>query len=108
MRESGWHHAARLDELPEATLQEVRVGIASVLLVRRGTTVHACATLCPHKFTHLTDGRLDGDRLTCAMHTASFDLATGHPLPGQEWAGRLQTYPVRIREGTVEVQLPEL
>lgn len=106
MGDTGWHIVALLQDIPEGKLHEVLVGGEGVLLVRRGDTVHASAVLCPHKFGHLPDGELDGIHLTCPMHTATFDLATGRPMAGQEWAGQLPIYPTRVREGVVEVQVP--
>jgi nitrite reductase/ring-hydroxylating ferredoxin subunit len=100
-----WHAIAPLGDIPEGLPHEVDVAGEPVLLVRHGETVHACAPLCPHKFGRLADGRLDGERLTCPMHTATFELSTGRPLAGQEWAGHLPVYPTRVREGVLEVHL---
>jgi nitrite reductase/ring-hydroxylating ferredoxin subunit len=106
VHEPGWHAAGPLGELPEGTLQERWLGGNLVVLVRRGDQVRAVAGHCPHKFTSLAGGILEGDALTCPLHAACFDLATGVPAPGQEWAGRLPVYPTRVREGIVEVQAP--
>jgi nitrite reductase/ring-hydroxylating ferredoxin subunit len=106
LRPEGWHAVGPLEEVPEGRLHEAVVGGEMMLLVRRGDAVHAFAAHCPHKFTPLVDGRLDGVRLTCPMHAATFDVTTGRALPGQEWAGQLPTYPTRVREGVVEVQVP--
>lgn len=108
MGEAAWHSVAPLADIPEASLHEVFVGGEGVLLVRQGEVVHACAVLCPHKFGHLADGTLAGIHLTCPMHTATFDLVTGRPMSGQEWAGHLPVYPTRVREGILEVQVPQL
>ncbi|MFO1533063.1 MAG: Rieske (2Fe-2S) protein [Thermoplasmatota archaeon] len=98
---------APLSDIPEGSLHEATVAGEPVLFVRHGDTVHACAVLCPHKFTQLVGGTLDAVRLTCPMHDATFDLATGRPMPGQEWAGTLPVYPTRVREGVLEVQVPD-
>lgn len=104
--DASWHSIAPLGELPEGVLHERVVGDEPLLLVRRGEAVHAVSALCPHKFTPLAGGHLDGARLTCPMHAATFDLATGRPMAGQEWAGHLPVFPTRVREGVVEVQVP--
>ena len=108
MADAGWHAVGPLSDIPEGTLHEAVVQGEPVLLVRHGETVHACAVLCPHKFTQLVGGRLDAVKLTCPMHTATFDLATGRPMAGQEWAGQLPVYPTRVREGILEVSIPGL
>jgi nitrite reductase/ring-hydroxylating ferredoxin subunit len=93
-----------LAELAEG-LTEVEVAGDVLLLVRRGDAVTACAALCPHKFTALAGGTLEDGCLTCPQHEASFDLGTGKPRPGQEWAGMLPLHAVRIHEGVVQIQL---
>ena len=99
-----WHVVLPLADLPEG-MTDVVVGDEMVLLVRQGDAVHACAATCPHKFTLLSGGSLAGDRLTCPMHTATFDLSSGRPMPGMEWAGNLPVFPVRVVDGMVEVQV---
>jgi nitrite reductase/ring-hydroxylating ferredoxin subunit len=93
-----------LDDLDEG-LTPIEVAGETLLLVRRGDALHACAATCPHKFTALSDGTLAAGTLTCPLHAASFDLESGRPFPGQEWAGNLPVFPVRVRDGVVEVQV---
>ena len=106
MGDAGWHAVGPVQDIPEGVLHETLVSGEPVLLVRRGDAVHASQAVCPHKFTPLAEGHLDGIHLTCARHTATFDLATGRPMAGQEWAGMLPIYPTRVREGVLEVQVP--
>ena len=104
MHEAGWHAVAEWEDLPEG-LTPVEVGDEVVLLVRIGEGLHACAATCPHKFTMLADGTLAPGRLTCPMHNATFDLSSGRPFPGSEFAGHLPIFPVRVRDGVVEVRI---
>ena len=100
-----WHPVLPLEDLPQG-MTDVTVGDEMVLLVRSGDVVHACAGTCPHKFTQLSGGTLAEGRLTCPMHAATFDLSSGRPLPGMEWAGNLPVYPLRINDdGVIEVQV---
>ena len=105
MKEPGWHAVADYDDLPDGTTM-VMVGDEMVLLVRSGEAVHACQATCPHKSTLLEGGTVEPGRLTCPLHAATFDLGSGRPFPGQEWAGNLPIYPLRVRDGIVEVQVP--
>jgi nitrite reductase/ring-hydroxylating ferredoxin subunit len=100
-----WVDAAALEGLPEGRPVERWLGEHLVLLLRRGGAVVATQGHCPHKFTSLADGTVEGGRVTCPLHAACFDLATGEPLPDQAWAGRLQVYPVRVDGGRVLVGL---
>ena len=104
MKDAVWHAVADYEDVPEG-LTPVDVGGEVILLVRSGEALHACAATCPHKFTALADGTLAPGRLTCPQHNATFDLSSGRPFPGQEWAGNLPIYPLRVRDGVVEVQL---
>ncbi len=101
-----WHAVRDYEDVPEG-LTPVAVGEETVLLVRIGEAIHACAATCPHKFTALSDGTLAPGKLslTCPLHAATFDLSSGRPFPGQEWAGNLPVFPVRVRDGVVEVQV---
>lgn len=92
------------DELAEG-MTDVEVAGEMILLVREGESIHACAGTCPHKFTLLSGGQVAGGRLTCPMHAATFDLSTGRPFPGSEFAGNLPLFPVRVNDGIVEVQV---
>lgn len=100
---ASWHAVMPFDQVPEGTT-ELLLGDELVLLVRVGEGLHACAATCPHKFTALAGGVLENGCITCPLHEATFDLSSGRPLPGQDWAGNLPLFPVRIREGIVEIQ----
>ncbi|MES2155149.1 MAG: Rieske 2Fe-2S domain-containing protein [bacterium] len=108
MTGNGWHAALPLTDVPNGRPHEATIAGVSVLIIRQGNDVYATTLHCPHKFGNLAEGTLAGRLLTCPQHTATFDLATGRPRPGEEWAGNLTTYACRVREGLVEVQLPAL
>ena len=99
-----WHQVIAFADLPQG-MTDVEVAGEMVLLVREGDAVHACAATCPHKFTLLSAGEAAGGRLTCPLHAATFDLSSGRPMAGMEWAGNLPVYPLRIVDGVVEVQV---
>ena len=100
-----WHAVMPLEALAQG-MTDVEVAGEMLLLVREGASVHACAGTCPHKFTLLSGGDVAGGRLTCPMHAATFDLSSGRPMPGMEWAGNLPVYPLRVTDdGIIEVQV---
>lgn len=99
-----WHAVVAWSELPEG-LTEIEVAGEFLLLTREADALHACAATCPHKFTPLSGGTLLDGCLTCPMHAASFDLSSGRPFPGNEWAGNLPVFPVRVTDGMVEIQV---
>ncbi len=100
-----FHAVARLDQVPPgSTLRVVAQGRA-VLLANVEGTVYAVDDLCTHEDSSLSLGCLKGPLVSCTLHGSRFDVRTGRPMepPATE---PLRTYPVRIREGSVEVDLP--
>jgi anthranilate 1,2-dioxygenase ferredoxin component len=106
--ESAWQRVLPVEELPEDRPLIKEVAGTLVMLVRIGWDVFAVHALCPHKFTPLEEGEIHDGRVVCARHNAMFDLETGTPAPGCEWAGTLPVFEARVRDGQVEVQLRAL
>ena len=59
---------------------------------------------CTHSEYSLSDGYLDGDRIECELHFATFSVRTGEALtaPALE---PVSTYPVRVEKGQVLVSV---
>jgi len=110
----GWQRTGMvLATLPVGSSREVMVGARSVLLVRIGETVRAIEPICPHLGGLLADGTLEGTRLGCPDHGAVFDVTDGRVVadpfgvePPEGAVEPIATYPVRIVDGAIEVDLP--
>jgi nitrite reductase/ring-hydroxylating ferredoxin subunit len=76
-----------------------------VALYRVGAACFATAAICTHEHADLTEGEFDGRAVACPLHGARFEVATGGVLSPPAFR-RLATYPTRVREGQVEVDLP--
>jgi nitrite reductase/ring-hydroxylating ferredoxin subunit len=74
---SKWIEVAKLAELPAGSMRAVTVGDAEILLANVDGTVHAIGNRCGHMNASLADGVLDGRTVTCAFHSARFDVTTG-------------------------------
>lgn len=101
-------HARWTDVLGEHELAEggrwfARRGGHEVALFRIQGTVHAIADSCPHAGASLVTGQLEGTTIKCRAHGLRFDVATGCPRVAGGFA--LRTYPVRVHDGRVEVDL---
>jgi len=61
---------------------------------------------CPHRSGPLSQGMMEANSVACPWHQWVFDVRTGvcRNIPGQKVA----TYPVRVREAAVEVDLADL
>jgi nitrite reductase/ring-hydroxylating ferredoxin subunit len=66
--------------------------------------VHAVHNVCSHAFARMDEGRLRGTRLICPLHGAGFDVRTGAVL-GAPATAPLRSYPVRVVDGMIEVQV---
>lgn len=98
---------AHLNDLADGEVRVVEVGRHSLLLVRTGETITACARLCPHEKADLALGHVTDGRLMCPRHRASFSLTTGTVSPGWR-VDPLGLYPVTIEDDTVMINTAAL
>lgn len=96
---------AEVSEIPvgQGALREV--GSVSVAVFNLGEGRFAASSpVCPHEDGPLAEGWIEGDAVVCPWHGFDFEVATGRCRvdPGLTIA----VYPVRVREGAVEVELP--
>lgn len=61
-------------------MKAVEVGGQQILLANVGGTYRAIQRKCPHMGADLCKGKLEGDKVTCRMHGATFDLTTGEAV----------------------------
>ena len=59
---------------------------------------------CPHAGAPLCDGTVLDGRVVCSLHLWEFDLRTGACDVGPDW--NVRTWPVRLRDGVLELGLP--
>lgn len=64
----------------------------------------ATAGLCTHENVHLADGLVMGRIIECPKHNGRFDIPTGQ-AKGAPACVNLRTYPVKIEDGRVFVDL---
>lgn len=106
MTENPYLPALPLAELAPGAMRCVTVGgDDAVLLVHtKDGAVHAVHNICSHAFARMDEGRLRGTRLICPLHGAGFDVRTGAVL-GAPASAPLRSYPVRVVDGMIEVQV---
>ena len=102
------HEVAPADEFPPGSVKIVRRGMLFVGVYNCDGTLRAIEDRCSHDDGPLCEGDWDEDmcRVVCPRHGSAFDLATGRPmsLPATQ---PVDTYPVRIVDGVVRVELPD-
>jgi nitrite reductase/ring-hydroxylating ferredoxin subunit len=98
--------AASLHDMPDNGILCVRVLGRSLLLAGVDGHVHVLHNLCSHAHGSFERGRLRGHVITCPHHGARFDVRDGRCLGGPA-DQPIDHYPSRIRDGMIEVCLPE-
>jgi len=101
---SDWRTVIQLDEIWEGDLVSRQVDGVPVLLINVDGDVHAFFDRCPHAGTPLNQGSLEGRVLTCSTHLWQFDVVDGGAGVNPKNC-RLLSYPVRIEDGKVLVQI---
>lgn len=102
--ELSWVRAARRADLAEGEAIGVEVAGRQIALYDCDGSLYATDNICTHAYARLSDGWLTGTAIECPLHAARFDVRTGKVLdpPATE---DLKTYPVRVRDGDIEIGL---
>lgn len=96
---------ASLSEIPAVGGLRLQVMGRWIALFRVGNGLRAIDDTCPHMGASLSEGELDGKRLTCPWHAWTFDLDTGCSVFSS--AVKVGTYPVVLEGGQVFVEWPD-
>lgn len=100
-----WHPVCHLDVLEKDRPFGTQVGATHVALFKLEDGVFATHGVCTHAFALLSKGFMEGDTIECPLHEGRFDIRTGKCL-ARPPVRDLRTYPVKIENGKVFVQLP--
>jgi nitrite reductase/ring-hydroxylating ferredoxin subunit len=95
---------ARVEDIPQGTVQPVRVGDEEIALAHCGDGFFAVQGHCIHLQGPLGHGELEGCVLTCPWHGWQYDVRTGQNE--FDLAIQLQTYDVQVDNGEVRVRVP--
>jgi 3-phenylpropionate/trans-cinnamate dioxygenase ferredoxin component len=98
---------AAADAFPPGSSKIVRHESLFVGVYNCGGELYAIEDRCSHDDGPLCEGDWDEDlcRVVCPRHGSMFELSTGRPmsLPATE---PVETYPVRVVDGSIVVELP--
>jgi 3-phenylpropionate/trans-cinnamate dioxygenase ferredoxin subunit len=102
MSDKNFTAAASLQEVPAGTKKVVTVNGVPILLCHTADRVFAVRNECSHAHETLDCGRMKAGWISCPVHGARFDLATGEPLnpPATQ---PIETFEVRIVGDSIEV-----
>lgn len=97
-----YHRTVGATELAEREARTIELDGKKIAVVRVQDSHYAVDALCTHMGVPLDQGDLDGHELICPWHAARFCVRTGSKTSGPGWCD-LTTYPVRVRDGFVEI-----
>lgn len=98
-----WVDVTGTGQLPEGGRWMLRRAGLEVALFNVQGRLYAIDDSCPHAGGSLVTGRLDGSTVTCRAHGLRFDLGSGCMFGGASL--RARTYPVRVQNGRIEIDL---
>ncbi|KAF0107015.1 MAG: dioxygenase ferredoxin subunit [Anaerolineaceae bacterium] len=97
---------APADDLPSGERLFVEVDGKPIVLFNIAGQLFAIGDVCTHDNGPLGDGEVEGDEIVCPRHGARFEVRTGRTL-GLPAVVDIPAYPVRVREGKIEVGVPK-
>ena len=95
---------ARVDEILPGQAKVVEVGDKQIAVFNVAGSIHAIDDTCTHVGGPLSEGDLEGTRVTCPWHGAVFDVTTGDVL-GPPAVQGVTKYNTRVEDGVVEVEV---
>jgi len=99
-----WQVVMLAADLWEGELTAIQLGGKKIVLLNAGGEIRAFEDRCPHLGSRLSEGSLDGTKLTCASHLWEFDALTGKGTnPGN---CQLAAFDTRVRRGQIEILAP--
>ena len=98
-----WLDVAAAEDIPPGAYEVVETDDLILAVFNLDGEFFAIEDICTHDGEELTGGPVDGDQIICPRHGARFCLRSGKALTPPAYED-LPTYPVRIRDGRVEVQ----
>ena len=94
---------ARVEDVPPGSVVKVRAGEEELALAHVDGEFYATQGACIHLQGPLGEGKVEDHVLTCPWHGWQYDVRTGENEFDR--AIRLRTYPVRVSDGEVQVEL---
>lgn len=100
-----WVAACKAGDISEEDVKRWDHGGQSYAVIRTASNqFYTTADICTHEHAHMSDGYVTGETIECPRHAASFCARTGAALSPPA-CNALKTFPTRIENGIVLVQL---
>jgi nitrite reductase (NADH) small subunit len=102
-----WVRIASSDDIPLREGRKVHLGDREIAVFNLGDRFLATDNTCPHRGGPLCDGIVTGASVVCPLHGWKVDLEGGTVVrPASSNDICVRTYPTRIEDGVVCLQVP--
>lgn len=78
---------ATKSQIPPGSMLGVKAGELDVLVANVGGKYYSIRNICTHRQGVLSNGRLEGNIVTCPRHGSMFDVTTGKSVAGPKVLG---------------------
>jgi len=102
MSETQFVDVAKLHDVPPGGKKCVEVAGQKILLCNNKDMIFAIENQCSHVLEPLEDGRMRNGWISCPVHGARFDLASGKPL-NPPALFPIKTFEVKIEGDVISV-----
>jgi toluene monooxygenase system ferredoxin subunit len=99
------HQVAAADKVWSGEMISAVAGRVRVLVVNVDDEVRAYEDRCAHQGVRLSEGRLEGTKLTCRAHGWEYDVRTGRGI--NPCSAHLRPLPVFVEGGSIFVEVEE-
>jgi nitrite reductase (NADH) small subunit len=104
--EKRWVRVTSCESIPLREGKAVDVGGRYIAIFNLGDSFLAVDNRCPHRGGPLSDGIVSGSAVICPLHAWAFNLSGGAVVNHPESQACLVTFPARVEDGIVWVEIP--
>lgn len=97
-----WRPVAHEEDITAGNMKSFVIEDEPVTIYRLDDSWFATSDICTHQQCSLSEGEIDGDEVICECHGGAFDIRSGKATR-MPCAIPVQTYPVRLSAGVIEV-----
>ena len=101
-----WIKITNVDNIPPREGRAVQVGSREIAIFHMPDGIKAIDNRCPHNQGPLCDGITSGGSVVCPLHGWKVCLDSGR-VTRPDLPIRVRTYPVKVEDGVIQIQLSE-
>lgn len=91
--------------VPDGGVAKAVVNKRELAIIHRGGDFFALDGVCTHEGGPLGEGTTDREELVCPWHEGLYTIRTGEANPGADWVTDIKSFPVKVQDGYVWVDL---